>query len=85
MHAFTPASHMHRRPPLPCCSCAGIKRLQSQDSGRELVRVLLSDGTYSHPCLLNSQLSELVAGGGLRQGAVVRLQDWTANMVQGRK
>lgn len=49
------------------------------------MRVLLSDGTHSHHCLLASQLSALVASGGLRQGAIVRLQDWVANVVRDRK
>ena len=71
--------------PPPLCPVAGIKPLKSSNGGREHMRVLLSDGTHSHHCLLASQLSALVASGGLRQGAIVRLQDWVANVVRDRK
>jgi hypothetical protein len=68
-----------------CVQVIGMKPLKSQGGGRELMRVLLSDGVHSHPCLLASQLSELVASGGLRQGAIVSLHDWVGNAVAGKK
>lgn len=49
------------------------------------MRVLLSDGTYSHQCLLASQPSAMVVGGALRQGAIVRLQHWVESMLKGKK
>lgn len=69
----------------PPCPVPGIKPLKSSSGGRELMRVLLSDGTHSHCGLLTTPLSALVASGGLRQGAIVRLQDWVANVVKGHK
>ena len=66
-------------------SLAGIKALRSHGGGPQLVRVLLSDGTYSHQCLLASQPSAMVVGGALRQGAIVRLQHWVESMLKGKK
>lgn len=49
------------------------------------MRVLLSDGARSHPCILASQLGAQVAAGALRAGSLVRLDDCVCNVVKGKR
>lgn len=64
---------------------AGIKRLQSAGAQQDRYRMLLSDGEYSHSCMLATQLAELVGSNQLREGSIVTLHDYIANQVQTKK
>lgn len=70
-------------PPHP--PAAGIKRLQSAGAQQDRYRMLLSDGEYSHSCMLATQLAELVGSNQLREGSIVTLHDYIANQVQTKK
>lgn len=68
-------------PPLP----AGLKRLQSAQAQQDRYRMLLSDGEYSKPCMLATQLAELVSSNQLKEGSIIRLTDYISNAVQDKK
>jgi hypothetical protein len=64
---------------------AGIKRLQNAQAQHDRFRVLLSDGEFSHSCMLATQLADLVHSNALKEGSIVTLLDYICNQVQNKK
>lgn len=64
---------------------AGIKRLQNPQAQQDRYRILVSDGEYSHSCMLATQLANLVHSGELVEGTIFELTDYICNQVQNKK
>ncbi len=64
---------------------AGIKRLQNPQAQQDRFRILVSDGEYSHSCMLATQLANLVHSGELVEGSIFELTDYICNSVQNKK
>ena len=47
--------------------------------------MLLSDGEFSHSCMLATQLADLVNTGQVKENSVVTLADYICNEVQNKK
>jgi hypothetical protein len=65
--------------------CLGIKKLQNTQAQQDRYRVLLSDGEYSHSCMLATQLAELVHTGQLKDNSIVLLNDYICNQMANKK
>lgn len=72
-------------PPCPPHNVAGIKRLQSGQAQQDRFRLLLSDGEYSHSCMLATQLAEKVTSDAIKECSIIRLDDYISNQVQAKK
>ena len=64
---------------------AGLKRLQNAQAQQDRFRALLSDGEYSHSCMLATQLAELIHTNTLKENSIVTLHDYISNQVQNKK
>lgn len=47
--------------------------------------MLLSDGEYSHSCMLATQLAELVHNNQLKENSIVLLNDYICNQMANKK
>lgn len=63
----------------------GVKRMQNAQAQQDRYRLLLSDGEYSHSCMLATQLGELVSNDTLKENSIVTLLDYISNQVQNKK
>ncbi|KAL4425850.1 hypothetical protein ABPG75_009866 [Micractinium tetrahymenae] len=63
----------------------GLKRLQNPQAQQDRYRILVSDGEYSHSCMLATQLANLVHSGELVEGSIFELTDYICNQVQNKK
>lgn len=63
----------------------GIKRLGNGQAQQDRFRLLLSDGEYSHSCMLATQLADMVNGDQVREGSIITLVDYICNQVQNKK
>lgn len=63
----------------------GLKRLQNAQAQQDRFRALLSDGEYSHSCMLATQLAELIHTNTLKENSIVTLHDYISNQVQNKK
>lgn len=79
MHQALPSPHC----PHPCVT--GIKRLQNGQGQQDRFRVLVSDGEFSHSCMLATQLGDLIHGNSLKENSIVTLHDFISNAVQNKK
>lgn len=59
--------------------------MASPQAQSDRFRMLLSDGEYSHSCMLATQLADLVHSEQLKEGSIIQLQDYISNQVQNRK
>jgi hypothetical protein len=69
--------------PYPCS--LGIKRLQNGQGQQDRFRVLVSDGEFSHSCMLATQLGDLIQSNALKENSIVTLHDFISNSVQNKK
>lgn len=85
--AHLPAVRLvHAKPSAPAGPTgAGIKRLQNPQAQQDRYRILVSDGEYSHSCMLATQLANLVHSGELVEGTIFELTDYISNSVQNKK
>jgi hypothetical protein len=59
--------------------------MQNAQAQQDRYRLLLSDGEYSHSCMLATQLGELVSNDTLKENSIVTLLDYISNQVQNKK
>ncbi|KAK3249417.1 hypothetical protein CYMTET_41152 [Cymbomonas tetramitiformis] len=70
----------------PVLQCINIKQIGSTGgSAAERFRLVLSDGHHWGQAMLATQLNHLVTTEQVKEGTVMRLQEYICNVVQGRK
>eukprot|EP01103_Thecamoeba_quadrilineata_P012133 TRINITY_DN3056_c0_g1_i1.p1 TRINITY_DN3056_c0_g1~~TRINITY_DN3056_c0_g1_i1.p1 ORF type:complete len:679 (+),score=164.76 TRINITY_DN3056_c0_g1_i1:54-2090(+) len=78
-----------QQPPSPLIQVIDIKKIQAPQQQsqpqNDRYRLVISDGLYFQPAMLATQLNNLVRDGNLANLCVIKLLDYTCNLVQGRK
>lgn len=80
-----PPSSLSTAAPLALLPPAGLKALRAAGDGSTRFRVLLSDGRHSHPAMLATGLSHLVTAGALREGGILRVDDFMCQDIHGKR
>ncbi|KFY45881.1 hypothetical protein V495_02782 [Pseudogymnoascus sp. VKM F-4514 (FW-929)] len=71
--------------PVPVCQCVQIKPLASQGNGAERYRVVLSDTKNFVQSMLATGANHFIHDQKLKKGSLVRLKQFQANALKGKK
>ncbi|KUJ11932.1 replication factor-a protein [Mollisia scopiformis] len=72
--------------PVPVCQCVQIKALSSStEGGAERYRIVLSDIKNFVQSMLATQANHVIHDGKLKKGSIVRLKNYQANAVKGKR
>ncbi|RFU27944.1 hypothetical protein B7463_g8394, partial [Scytalidium lignicola] len=83
---FNSPEKIEREFPVPICQCVQIKALGSQAEGvPERYRIVLSDIRNFVQSMLATQANHVIHEGKLKKGSFVRLKQYQANSVKGKR
>ena len=83
---FNDPERLEMNYPVPVCQCVQIKTLASnQENAPERYRLVLSDVFNFVQCMLATQANHVVHDGKLKRGSIVRLKQFQANCVKGKR
>ncbi|CZT45273.1 probable single-stranded DNA-binding protein 68k chain [Rhynchosporium secalis] len=83
---FNDPSTLESQFPVPVCQCVQIKTLPSTGDGApERYRLVLSDMDNFVQSMLATQANHVVHEGRLKKGSIVRLKQYQANAVKGKR
>ncbi|KAG4423075.1 hypothetical protein IFR04_003851 [Cadophora malorum] len=83
---FNDPTALERQYPVPVCQCVQIKTLASNGDGApERYRLVLSDVDNFVQSMLATQANHVVHEGKLKKGCIVRLKQYQANAVKGKR
>ncbi|KAG0651899.1 Single-stranded DNA-binding p68 subunit [Hyphodiscus hymeniophilus] len=83
---FNDPERLQKEFPVPVCQCVQIKALGSQGEGNpERYRIVLSDVKNFVQSMLATQANHVVHDGKLKKGSIVRLKQYQANSVKGKR
>lgn len=83
---FNDPERLEMQYPVPVCQCVQIKTLTSnQENAPERYRLVLSDVFNFVQCMLATQANHVVHDGKLKRGSIVRLKQFQANCVKGKR
>ncbi|CAN0045580.1 unnamed protein product, partial [Discosporangium mesarthrocarpum] len=70
----------------PIVQVVSIKKMSSTSgSASERYRLVLSDGKHFTQSMLATQQNSIITEGSLREGCLIRMQEFIVNLVQGKK
>ncbi|KAK6583865.1 hypothetical protein PZA11_003595 [Diplocarpon coronariae] len=83
---FNDPTALQNQYPVPVCQCVQIKTLTSSGEGTaERYRLVLSDVDNFVQSMLATQANHVVHEGKLKKGSIVRLKQYQANAVKGKR
>ncbi|KAK2625228.1 hypothetical protein QTJ16_005597 [Diplocarpon rosae] len=83
---FNDPTTLQNQYPVPVCQCVQIKTLASSGEGTpERYRLVLSDVDNFVQSMLATQANHVVHEGKLKKGSIVRLKQYQANAVKGKR
>lgn len=71
--------------PVPVLQCLHIKSLEGKAPGTERYRIVLSDVSHYVQCMLATQANHVMHDGQLERGSIVRVKQYQAQNLKGKK